>query len=81
MIRLLLVITKTEVRKTEEPPGDDQSAEEENKHKEKKPSDKLKYHSDLESVATLRDNYWPLTNKFDYFTKKIVKYVNYTIIN
>ena len=75
MIRLLLVITKTKVCKAEVQTGKEQSVEEGSK--EEKPIEKLEYHSDLESVVTLRDSYWPLTNKLEYFTKRIVKYVLY----
>lgn len=75
MIRLLLVITKSAIPKSEEPAAKkvDSGEEEGEENDDKEPADFMEFRADLESMATLRDNYRPLADKMSHFTKRVTK--------
>ena len=73
MIRLLLVVTRTVVKKMEEVVEKEQSDETEEGEKDEQPKEIPEYQVELESIATLRDDYRPLAGKMSSITRKITK--------
>ncbi len=66
---------KEQVKEDSKEQEQDQGQEQEQEDKKSElPPVEYAYHTDLESIATLRENYSPLADKITSFTQRMTKY-------